>query len=348
MDYAQLWFWIVTACFAIYFFLEGFDFGVDLLRPFIAKNERERKALINTIGPFWDGNEVWVILAAGAIFATFPLWYGALLTGLYPLFALILLALIGRGVSFEFRAQVDNPAWRVFWDVTSFIGSLIPAFAWGLIMAALVQGLPIGEAGVYQGTLISYISPFTLFGGLTTTLLFMLHGATFLLLRLHTEGPLHARARAAALFWGALATVAVLGFVYLGYVRDELFNSFGLASWILPALAGLTLAGIWLSLRLKRDGLSFAMSSLTIVFSVVTVFLGLFPNVLPSTLGEAYTLTIRNAASQPYTLYLMTIVGGIFLPLIIAYQAWNYYVFRHRIEVDEPRIDREVMSHGSD
>lgn len=169
----------------------------------------------------------------------------------------------------------------------------------------------------------------------------------YLLLRLHTASKLHARARQAALQWGALATVAVLGFVYLGYVREELFKSFGLSSWVLPGLAGLTLAGIWLSLRLGRDGLSFAMSSLIIVFSVVTVFLGLFPRVLPSTLGTAYDLTIGNTASQPYTLYLMTIVGGIFLPLIIGYQAWNYYVFRHRIEVDEPPIDKEVMSHRS-
>ena len=334
MDDAALWFWLITACFAIYFFLEGFDFGVDLLRPMLAKNEAERRALIQSIGPFWDGNEVWVILAAGAIFATFPAWYGALLTGMYPVFALILLALIGRGVAFEFRAQVDSRAWRIFWDVSSFAGSLIPAFAWGLIMAALVQGLPIGVGGRYQGTLFSYITPFTLFGGLTTTLLFMLHGATFLLLRLHTRSELHARARRAALFWGFFATAAVLGFVYLGYVRDELFKNFGLGSWVFPGLAALTLVGIWLSLRLKRDGLSFAMSGLTIVLSAVTVFLGLFPNVLPSTLGAAYNLTIRNASSQPYTLHLMTIVGAIFLPLIVGYQAWNYYVFRRRIEVE--------------
>ncbi|GGR07731.1 cytochrome d ubiquinol oxidase subunit II [Deinococcus ruber] len=337
MSEAVLWFWLVTACFAVYFFLEGFDFGVDLLRPFLAKNEAERRALIQTIGPFWDGNEVWVILAAGAIFATFPAWYGALLTGMYPLFTLILLALIGRGVAFEFRAQVDSRAWRIFWDVTSFAGSLIPAFAWGLIMAALVQGLPIGEGGRYQGSVLSYVTPFTLFGGLTTTLLFMLHGATFLLLRLHKQGELHARARRAALFWGALATAAVLGFVYLGYVRDELFKNFGLGSWVLPGLAALTLAGIWLSLRLARDGLSFAMSGLTIVLSVVTVFLGLFPNVLPSTLSPSFNLTISNAASQPYTLHLMTIVGAVFLPLIVGYQAWNYYVFRRRIAVDDKK-----------
>lgn len=340
MDLPALWFWIVAGCFTLYFFLEGFDFGVDLLRPFIAKSEAERRALIGTIGPFWDGNEVWVILAASLIFATFPQWFGALLTGMYPLFALILLSLLGRGVAFEFRHQVDNRFWRVFWDFTSFAGSLIPAFLWGVIMANLVRGLPIGESGRYQGTGFSFFDAFSLLGGLATLLLFMLHGATFLLLRLHKGDALHARARQAALFWGALATAATLGFVYFGYVRNELFKNFGLSSWLFPVLAALTLGSIWYALTRKLDLLGFLASGLTIAFSALTVFLGLFPNVLPSTLDPAFTLTIRNSVSQPYTLELMNIVGLVFLPLIIGYQGWNYYVFRQRVQVDKGELGK--------
>ncbi|MFC4452925.1 cytochrome d ubiquinol oxidase subunit II [Deinococcus sonorensis] len=339
MTLADLWFWIIAVSFTIYFFLEGFDFGVDLLRPLLARNERERKAMIGTIGPFWDGNEVWVILAAGTIFATFPLWYGALLTGIYPIFALILLALIGRGVAFEFRSQIDRPGWRVFWDVTSFVGSLIPAFFWGVVMANLVRGLPIGTAGKFQGSLRDYFDLFSLLGGAATLLLFMLHGATFLLLRLHKGDELHARARQAALFWGFLATVATLAFVYLGYVREGLFQNFGLASWLFPVAAAITLGSIWVALTRKWDGLAFLASGLTVAFSTLTVFLGLFPRVLPSTLGQQFDLTVQNAASQPYTLRLMTIVGVIFLPLIIGYQVWNYYVFRQRVRVDAGRLE---------
>jgi len=329
-----VWFILVAATFTIYFFLEGFDFGVDLLRPFLARNEAQRKALIGTIGPFWDGNEVWVILAAGAIFAAFPTWYGALLTSMYPLFALILLALIGRGVAFEFRAQVDDRRWRVFWDVTSFIGSLLPAFLWGVIMANMVRGLPLAAAGRYVGGSFDFFDAFSILGGLATLALFVLHGATFLLLRLHTGTELHTRAHRAALTWGAFATVLVLGFVYLGFVRDELFRSFGLSSWLFPAGAAVNLALVWLALTLRRDRLSFIATSLTILFSTATIFLSLYPNVLPSTLDPSFNLTIQNSASAPYTLRLMSWVGLIFLPLVIGYQAWNYYVFRQRVKED--------------
>ena len=339
-DLASLWFWIVVAIFGIYFFLEGFDFGVDLLRPFLAKSERERKAMIGTIGPFWDGNEVWVILAATVIFATFPLWFGAMFTALYPIFALILLALLGRGVAFEFRHQVERPAWRVFWDFTSFVGALIPAFLWGVVMANLVRGLPLGAGGRYQGGLLTFFDGFALLGGLATLLLFVLHGATFLQLRLHPEDALYGRARRAAFGWGFAATVATLAFVYIGYIREGLFKNFGLADWVLPSLAGLTLISIWVALTLRREALSFVMSGLTIAFSAVTVFVGLYPRVLPSTLGANYDLTIRNAASQPYTLQLMLWVGLIFLPLIVGYQVWNYYVFRRRVRVDGGELDK--------
>jgi cytochrome bd ubiquinol oxidase subunit II len=337
VDLVALWFWLIALTFTLYFFLEGFDFGVDVLRPLLARNEAEERALTGTIGPFWDGNEVWVIAAAGVMFSTFPIWYGALFSGMYPAFVVILLALLLRGVSFEFRNQVDQQRWRNFWDWMSFGGSVVPSFLWGVVMAKIIEGLPLdGEARAVGGLEVLF-TPFSLVGGVATLLLFMLHGANFLLLRLHTDTDLHARARTAALRWGALATVAILAFVVMGYVTEGLFVNFGVLPWVFPLAAAATLASIWYALVSRRDTLAFVMSGLTIVFSTVTVFLALFTRgiVLPSTLDPAASLTLAGSASQPYTLFLMTVVGAIFLPLIIGYQVWNYYVFRERIRPDE-------------
>ena len=342
MDLVTLWFWLVALTFTLYFFLEGFDFGVDILRPLLAKSEAEEKALTGTIGPFWDGNEVWVLAAAGVMFSTFPIWYGALFSGMYPLFVIILLALLLRGVSFEYRNQVDHQRWRSFWDWMSFGGSLIPAFLWGVIMAKLIEGLPLTEDADVLGGFGELFTPFSIVGGLSTMLLFMLHGANFLLLRLYTGSPLYDRARVAALRWGALATVAIVTFVAMGYVTEDLFEDFGLVPWLFPVAAFATLASIWLALSLRRDTIAFAMSGLTILFATVTVFIALFARgvVLPSTLDPDYSLTLEGSASQPFTLELMTWVGAIFLPLIIGYQIWNYYVFRERVRPDEGGLDK--------
>ena len=344
MFLVDLWFWLIALTFTLYFFLEGFDFGVDALRPVLARDEAEERALTGTIGPFWDGNEVWVIAAAGVMFSTFPAWYGALFSGLYPVFVVILLALLLRGVSFEYRNSVDQQRWRNFWDWMSFLGSVVPAFLWGFVMAKIIEGLPIGAASkVEGGSLGEIISPFGVAGGFATLLLFTLHGANFMLLRLHRDTVLYRRARRAAFFWGALATVAILVFVIMGYVTEGLFANFGVVPWLFPIAAFVTLASIWLALVRRRDVIAFVMSGLTIVFATVTVFLALFVRdvVLPSTIDPANSLTLLESASQPYTLRLMTWVGGIFLPLIIGYQIWNYYVFRERVRPDEG-----ALSHG--
>ncbi|MBW0091777.1 cytochrome d ubiquinol oxidase subunit II [Pseudonocardia sp. KRD-184] len=337
MNLADLWFWLLAATFVLYFFLEGFDFGVDMLRPVLARTEAEERALTGTIGPFWDGNEVWVLAAAGIMFSTFPIWYGALFSGMYPLFVLILLSLLLRGVSFEYRNQVDQQRWRDVWDWLSFAGSAIPSFLWGVILAKIIEGLPLTADVEVIGGIGDLFTSFSLVGGAATLLLFVLHGANFLLLRLHVDTDLHARARTAALRSGALATVAILAFVVMGYVTEGLFASFGVLPWVFPLAAAATLATIWFALVRRRDALAFVMSGLTIVFSTVTVFLALFTRgiVLPSTLDPAASLTLAGSASQHYTLVLMTVVGAIFLPLIIGYQAWNYYVFRERIRPDE-------------
>jgi cytochrome d ubiquinol oxidase subunit II len=337
MDLVDLWFWLVAFTFTLYFFLEGFDFGVDILRPSLARSEAEERALTGTIGPFWDGNEVWVIAAAGLMFSTFPVWYGAVFSGLYPVFVVILLALLLRGVSFEYRNQVDSQRWRDFWDWMSSAGSVIPSFLWGVVMAKLIEGLPVNADERVEGGLGAVITPFALVGGSATLLLFTLHGANFLLLRLHVGSPLYQRARKAALRWGALATVAIVAFVVMGYVTEGLFEDFGVLPWVFPVAAFLTLATIWAALTTRRDVLAFTMSGLTITFATVTVFLALFTRgeVLPSTIDPQYSLTLEGSASQPYTLQLMTWVGAIFLPLIIGYQLWNYHVFRERIRPDE-------------
>ncbi len=185
MVLVTLWFWLIALTFTLYFFLEGFDFGVDILRPLLARTEAEERALTGTIGPFWDGNEVWVLAAAGVMFSTFPVWYGALFSGMYPVFVVILLALLLRGVSFEYRNQVDQQRWREFWDWMSFLGSVIPSFLWGVVMAKLIEGLSINADRRVLGGIGELFTPFSVLGGLGTLLLFMLHGANFLLLRLH-------------------------------------------------------------------------------------------------------------------------------------------------------------------
>ncbi|WP_217628203.1 cytochrome d ubiquinol oxidase subunit II [Micromonospora nigra] len=337
-----LWFWLVALTFTLYFFLEGFDFGVDILRPLLARNEAEERALTGTIGPFWDGNEVWVIAAAGLMFSTFPGWYGAVFSGLYPVFILILLALLLRGVSFEYRNQVSHQRWRDVWDWMSFGGSLLPAFLWGVVMAKMIEGLPVNQDERVVGGLETVFTPFSLVGGSATLLLFMLHGANFLLLRLPVDSTLHQRARTAALRWGSLATVATVGFVVMGYVTEGLFANFGILPWLFPIAAFATLATIWLALSLRRDVLAFTMSGLTIVFATVTVFLALYTrgNVLPSTLDPAWSLTLGDTAAENYTLVLMTWVGAVFLPLIIGYQVWNYHVFRERVRPHEGGLDQ--------
>ena len=342
MDLAVLWFWLVALTFTLYFFLEGFDFGVDVLRPLLARTESEERALTGTIGPFWDGNEVWVIAAAGVMFSTFPVWYGAVFSGMYPLFVMILLALLLRGVSFEYRNQVDSARWRAFWDWMSFAGSVVPSFLWGVVMAKIIEGLPVNADERVVGGIGQLFTPFSVVGGFTTLLLFVLHGANFLLLRLHVDSVLHRRARTAALRWGALATVAIVTFVAMGYVTQGLFEDFGIVPWLFPVAAFATLATIWLALSRRRDVLAFTMSGLTIVFATVTVFLALFTRreVLPSTLDPSFSLTLQESASEPYTLVLMTWVGAIFLPLVIGYQVWNYRVFRERIRPDSGGLDR--------
>jgi cytochrome d ubiquinol oxidase subunit II len=328
-DLNTLWFILVTVLFIGYFVLEGFDFGVGILLPFLGKDDQERRILINTIGPFWDGNEVWLLTAGGAIFAAFPNWYATMFSGFYLALVLMLFALIVRGVAFEFRSKDRYPAWRSTWDWAIFFGSFVPALLWGVALGNILRGVPIDQNMTYVGGFFNLLNPYALLGGLATLTVFILHGAIFLGLK--TDGELMERAVATAKKIGPVATVMIFLFVVAGYFMTDAFIRLGIDPGIVPVTAGATLlAAGWLIHR-NRLGWAFIMNSLTILLSTVTIFMSLYPRVIVSSLNPDWSLTIYNASSSPYTLRVMTIVALIFVPIVLAYQGWTYWVFRQRI-----------------
>ncbi|MEC0227543.1 cytochrome d ubiquinol oxidase subunit II [Paenibacillus alba] len=328
-----LWFVLITVLFVGFFFLEGFDFGVGMLTPFLGKTDTERRVLINAIGPVWDGNEVWFITAGGAMFAAFPGWYATLFSGFYMALFLMLIALIGRGVAFEFRSKLLNPQWRQTWDWIIFFGSLLPPLLWGVALANLMKGVPIDAKTNYVGTFWDLISPFSVMAGISIVLLFLLHGALYLALK--TEGELRERARQAAKRFGAWASAVLLLFVLLCYFQTDMFTRDGIIPGMVPLTAGMALLSVHFFLKAGRDGWGFIMTGLTITLSTITVFMSLFPRVMISSLNPEWTLTIYNTASNTYTLKVMTIIALTTVPLVIAYQAWTYWVFRKRISVKD-------------
>ena len=332
MDFQLLWFILIAVLFIGYFFLEGFDFGVGILMPFLSRDDKDRRVCINTIGPFWDANEVWLITAGGAMFAAFPHWYATLFSGFYLPLLLILLALIFRAVGFEFRSKVDHPNWKRVADQFIFWGSLIPAFIWGVALTNIVMGLPIGQDMNFQGGLFGLLSPYALLGGLISTVIFTLHGALFLTLR--TEGPLKDRATRTALKMWIPSGVLLLVFALLGYQQTVLFEGLGLIPGTLPALTVLSYLAGYFFLKMNRTGWSFGATGATIVFGTIVAFEGLFPVLMPSTLSPEWSLTIYNASSSELTLTIMSVVALIFLPIVLAYQAYSYYVFRKRVTRD--------------
>jgi cytochrome d ubiquinol oxidase subunit II len=326
VDLTTIWFLLIAALFTGYFVLEGFDFGVGILLPVLGRDDRERRVLINTIGPVWDGNEVWLITAGGALFAAFPEWYATLFSGFYLPTLLILIALILRGVAFEYRHKRDDAAWKRRWDATITFGSLVPAVAWGIVFANMLRGVPLTADHEYAGGLVDLLTPYALLGGATTGALFVTHGAVFLALK--TTGDIRARA-------GRLATrtgIAAAGLT-AAFLTWTLTIRNSPAAAALAVAAGLALAGALAASRVRREGWAFAGTAAAIGLTVATLFTALFPNVLPSTLDAAGTLTTGNAASTPYTLKLMTWVAAVFAPVVLAYQGWTYWVFRKRIGV---------------
>ncbi|MEU8331821.1 cytochrome d ubiquinol oxidase subunit II [Micromonospora sp. NPDC048839] len=326
MELTTIWFLLVAVLFTGYFILEGFDFGVGMLLPVLGRDDRERRVLINTIGPVWDGNEVWLITAAGAMFAAFPEWYATLFSGFYLPLLLILLALIARGVAFEYRHKRPEASWKRRWDAAIVVGSLLPAILWGVVFANILRGVPLDADHEYVGGLVDLLNPYALLGGATTLALFATHGAVFLALK--TTGDIRERAGALAVRLGVGA--AVLAVAFLTWTLSIRSSA---AAVVLAVGAALALLGGLAAARVRREGWAFTGTAVAIGLAVATLFAALFPNVLPSTLDAAGTLTATNAAATPYTLKIMTWVAVIFTPVVLAYQAWTYWVFRKRIGV---------------
>ncbi len=327
MELSVLWFVLLTVLFIGFFFLEGFDYGVGILLPFLGKNDTERRIIINTVGPVWDGNEVWMITAGGAMFAAFPHVYATLFSGFYLALFLMLMALIVRGVAFEFRSKDSNPVWRNTWDWLIFIGSAIPAVLWGVAVTNLIQGVPINAKMQYVGTFFDLLSPYTLVGGIAFLLVFVFHGALYLTLK--TEGEMVKRARTVAVRTGILTAVFCLVLVGLTYTNTDLFASTGAGISLWGAVA--LFVGAYGAVYSKRYGLGFILSSLTVAFTTVAFFSGLFPRLMVSSLNPAWSLTITNAASTPYTLTIMTIAALALVPVVLVYQGWVYWIFRKRV-----------------
>jgi cytochrome d ubiquinol oxidase subunit II len=329
MDLNTVWFILIAVLFIGYFFLEGFDYGVGILLPFLAKDDRDRRIIINTIGPHWDGNEVWLITAGGAIFAAFPNWYATLFSGFYLALVLMLVGLIVRGVAFEFRSKDKSPRWRSLWDWLIFVGSFIPALLWGVALANIVKGVPIDASKNYVGGFFNLLNPYALVGGLTSLAGFTLHGAIFLALKTTDDLRERAHTMANRLWLPTVALIFVL--VIWGYFATDVFTRLGVDPGVAPIGAGAALLTMGWFLRTRRHGWAFAMNGLGMALTVVTVFLGLYPRVMVSSLNPDWSLTIYNASSSSYTLTVMTIVALVFVPIVLIYQGWTYWVFRERI-----------------
>lgn len=333
MALTELWFMVMAGLFLGFFVLEGFDFGVGMLMGMFGRAgggdpERPRRAVLNTIGPVWDGNEVWLITAGGAMFAAFPDWYATMFSGLYlPLLA-ILLSMILRVVAIEWRGKIDNPGWRRWADIGIAVGSWVPAVLWGVAFAALVRGLPVDADKQLRTSIGDLVNGYTLLGGLTTAGLFLFHGAVFVALK--TEGAVRDEALR---FAGRLALPVTAVLASFGLWTQLVHGK----DWTWLVLLAVAMAHLAATLRVWRgigEGWAFAYTTVTVAAVVVLLFGVLYPNLMPSTIDPAYSLTIDNAASSPYTLTIMSWAALIFAPLVLLYQGWTYWVFRQRISAE--------------
>lgn len=329
MTLNSFWFIIITVLWVGYFVLEGFDFGVGMLIRIIGTNEGERRAMLTALGPVWDGNEVWLLVAGGATFAAFPEWYATLFSGFYlPLF-LILISLIVRGVYFEYRSKHGSVRWRKNWDTALTISSFIPSLLWGVAFANIVRGVPLEKTSTgiiqYSGGFFNLLNPYALLGGLTTLFLFATHGAIFLSLK--TDGMIRSKARFTAIRTGLVT--AVLAVAFLGWtLASYSHKGFVVAGTVLIVI--FWLSSVYFNYT-DREGWAFVASALATGFVVITLFVALYPNVMPNITKGGPGLDIFNASSTHYTLKVMTVVALIMTPLVLLYQGWTYWVFRKRI-----------------
>lgn len=327
MDLAILWFLLIAVLWTGYLVLEGFDFGVGMLLPFLGRKDKERRVLINTIGPVWDGNEVWLLTAGGATFAAFPEWYATLFSGFYIPLLIILLALIVRVVAFEWRGKIADENWARTADRAIIAGSWIPAVLWGVAFANLVRGVELDADHQFTGGFFSLLSPFALLGGLVTASLFLMHGAVFLALK--TDGEIRLAARRTAAYASVAATLLTAGWALWAQVAYSVPWT-----WAAVVVAALCLVGVILTNARGREGWAFTLSAGAIVAAVVLIFGSMYPDVMPA-VDPANSLTVQNASSSDYTLTVMTWVAVILVPVVIAYQAWTYWVFRRRLSTED-------------
>ncbi|MCM3545854.1 cytochrome d ubiquinol oxidase subunit II [Priestia megaterium] len=329
----EFWYLLVSILFVGFIFLEGFDFGIGMVSRFLGRNDLERRAFINTIGPFWDANEVWLISAIGAMFAAFPNWYATLLSGSYVLFVLLLLSLIGRGVAFEFRGKVEKQAWKNAWDWVIFFGSLFPPLIFGILFSALMKGLPVESNMQMNAGFSDIMNLYTITGGVTLTMLCLWHGLIFATIR--TMDDIRDRSRKVAMKLLPINALLLLIFSGMTFFETDLFSNHSrlmLYTFFIGIFVYL-LAGFFLTR--KKDGWAFAMSGLILILSISSIFAGLFPTVLVSSINESYSLTIHNAASGNYSLKIMSYAAIALLPFVLGYQIWSYYVFRKRVDHKE-------------
>ncbi|MFC9054659.1 cytochrome d ubiquinol oxidase subunit II [Streptomyces anthocyanicus] len=324
MELHDVWFVLIAVLWTGYFFLEGFDFGVGVLTKLLARDRAEKRVLINTIGPVWDGNEVWLLTAGGATFAAFPEWYATLFSGFYLPLLVILVCLIVRGVAFEYRVKRPEENWQRNWETAIFWTSLIPAFLWGVAFGNIVHGVEIDRDLEYVGSVWDLLNPYALLGGLVTLTLFTFHGTVFTALK--TVGEIRERARTLALRVGLVT--AVLALAFLLWTQADSGDAKSLVALVVAVAA---LVAALMANQAGREGWSFALSGVTIVAAVAMLFLTLFPNVMPSTLNADWSLTVTNASSSAYTLKIMTWLAVIATPVVLLYQGWTYWVFRKRI-----------------
>ena len=328
MDLHILWFILIVVLFTGFFFLEGFDYGVGGLLPFLSSDEEERGEILRTTTPVWDGNEVWMITAGGAMFAAFPHVYATMFSAFYLALFLMLVALILRGVAFDLRGRQESSCWKRFWDGAICFGSIVPAFLWGVAVTDLIAGLPINEKMIYMGGFFDLLTPYSVIGGLAFLFVFLYHGASFLTIRLAKDS-LILRCQEIGLKVGVIAAIFFVLCMVLTLQYTDLFTKpvaavalFGAALFFVIAI---------LSMKLGKGRASFLLSAVAIVATTVAFFAGLFPRLMVSSLNPAYSLTITNASSSPYTLSVMTVAAGIFVPIVLIYQIWTYYIFRKRV-----------------
>jgi cytochrome d ubiquinol oxidase subunit II len=341
MDLQVLWFCLLAFLWSGYFLLEGFDFGVGMLLPFVPRNESERGAMFESIGPVWDGNEVWLVVAGAATFAAFPTWYATMFSGFYLAFLLLLFFLIIRVVSFEWRERGESERWRAVWLWANALGSTGIALIWGIGLANLIYGLPIDSNGDYDGSLVDLFTGYTVFAGIAFVLLFAFHGTTYLTLR--TTGDLYERVRRAARRLAVPATAVGGAFLIWTVVVAVDRNDKDVFPVVLPAAAGIAVLAVAAFLVYAgRSGLAFTMTALGTVATVATLFTGLYPRVMVSSTDFANSLTVDNASSAHYTLAVMSVVALIALPIILIYQSWSYYVFRARVTGEDVQLPKAL------